>query len=165
MLKLLYPKKYYNSIFDIDLDALKQKGIAGIIVDLDNTLIPWGEDKTTERLHQWLEKMTAMGFRLCIASNSGFNRAVSVAKKFQLPLIARAWKPKQKPFKKGMSILGTPPQKTAVIGDQIFTDMLGGNRMGLYTILVVPISQKELWTTKLVRQLEKVILKRIGNRD
>lgn len=165
MFNLLYPRKYYNSIFEIDLNELKQKGITGIIVDLDNTLIAWNENETPERLRQWLKKVAEMGFRVCIASNNRFARATAIAAELQLPLIARAWKPRQKAFERGMAILKTQRAETAVIGDQIFTDILGGNRMGLYTILVVPISQKELPTTKLLRRAERLVLKRVKSEE
>lgn len=165
MFNLLYPKKYYNSIFEIDLGELKQKGITGIIVDLDNTLIAWNENEAPEKLRQWLKKVAEMGFRVCIASNNRFARATAIAVELQLPLIARAWKPRRKAFKRGMAILKTQRAETAVIGDQIFTDVLGGNRMGLYTILVVPISQKELPTTKLLRRVERLILRRVKREE
>lgn len=165
MFDLFYPRKYYNSIFEIDLGELKQKGITGIIVDLDNTLIAWNENEAPEKLRQWLKKVAEMGFRVCIASNNRFARATAIAVELQLPLIARAWKPRQKAFKRGMAILKTQRAETAVIGDQIFTDVLGGNRMGLYTILVVPISQKELPTTKLLRRVERLILRRVKREE
>lgn len=159
LLQFFYPEKYYSSIFEIDLEELKKEKITGIIIDLDNTLVAWNKRETTEELHKWLEKVRKSGFRLCIVSNSTGTRARDVANEVGLPLIAQAWKPRRKAFRAAMAVLGTKPGETAVVGDQVFTDVLGGNRMHLKTILVVPISEKELWTTRLLRRLERRILK------
>ncbi len=165
LVKLLYPDKYYASIFEIELEKLKKEGIVGIIVDLDNTLIAWNERETPEALHKWLNVVKDYGFRLCIVSNSTTVRAMDVAKNVGLPLIAKAWKPRAKAFIKAMAKLATSRSETAVIGDQIFTDVLGGNKLGLKTILVVPVSKKEMWTTRIIRKLERKILSNIKQRN
>jgi HAD superfamily phosphatase (TIGR01668 family) len=159
--KLLYPEKFYSSIFEIDLEELRKEKITGIIIDLDNTLVAWDKRETTEELHRWLDEVRERGFKLCIVSNSRSARAKEVAREVGLPMIAEAWKPRRKAFRAAMDVLGTSTSETAVIGDQVFTDVLGGNRMNLKTVLVVPISDKELWTTRLLRRLERRILRKI----
>lgn len=161
LLKLLYPEKFYSSVFEIDLEELKREKITGIIIDLDNTLVAWNERETTQELHRWLREVRQRGFQLCIVSNSRSTRAGEVAKELGLPIIAEAWKPRRKAFRAAMAVLGASASETAVVGDQVFTDVLGGNRMKLKTVLVVPISEKELWTTRLLRRLERRVLKRI----
>lgn len=161
LLKLLYPEKFYSSIFEIDLEELRREKITGIIIDLDNTLVAWNKRETTQELHRWLKDVRRRGFQLCIVSNSRSARAREVAKEVDLPIVAEAWKPRRKAFRAAMAILGTGIGETAVVGDQVFTDVLGGNRMNLKTVLVVPISDKELWTTKLLRRLERRVLKKI----
>lgn len=165
IIRLLYPDKYYGSIFDINLKQLKQEGVVGIIVDLDNTLIAWNSRETPEALHRWLNETKSYGFRLCIVSNSTTARSMNVANDIGLPLISNAWKPRAGAFLKAMEKMDTSRSETAVIGDQIFTDVLGGNRLGLKTILVVPVSTKELWTTKILRKLERRILKNISGEN
>jgi len=83
-----------------------------------------------------------------------------VAERADVPFIARARKPRRRSFRRAMELMGTKPETTAVIGDQLFTDMLGGNRLGLFTILVTPISKEEFIGTRFMRFLEKLILKK-----
>jgi HAD superfamily phosphatase (TIGR01668 family) len=84
----------------------------------------------------------------------------------QIPSVTRAIKPRKSPFRRAMKMLGMTPGETAVVGDQIFTDILGGNRLGLYTILVVPMPGKEYWATELInRRLERLVLWRIRQRS
>lgn len=165
LFRFLCPDEYYNSIFDIDLDELKRKDIKGIVVDLDNTLVPWGEEKTTEKLHNWLENLKNSGFKICIVSNNRGARTTTVAAKLNLPLIGQAWKPRKKAFKKAILVLDVPQEKLAVVGDQIFTDVFGGKRMNMKTILVVPISKKELYSTRILRLIERKIINNLMKKN
>ena len=159
-MKRFYPNKYYDSIFDIDLNSLKEKGIKSLLIDLDNTIIPRKEREVSEDLKEWFAKLFNEGFKVCIISNNWKARVDKAVKNLDLPLVARAAKPRKKAFEQGMKILGANRDQTAVIGDQIFTDVLGGNRIGLFTILVVPLSKNDLFYTKILRKLERLILKR-----
>jgi HAD superfamily phosphatase (TIGR01668 family) len=161
LLEPFCPTAYYDSIYDIDFAELKKEGIVGLIIDLDNTLVARGSKETPNRLHEWLKKLEVEEFRVCIVSNNWASKVGVIAKKLNIPLVAQAGKPRRKAFKQGMRILGTNDTQTAVIGDQLFTDVLGGNRLGLVTILVVPIGTKELFYTKLLRHLERIILKKL----
>lgn len=158
MLNLLCPDLYINSIFDIKPEFLKAKGIKGVIVDLDNTLVPWNEVSINKALGEWFQKFKDVGIRLCIVSNNKKDRVTTFGEKIGIPAIHKARKPRKKSFLKGMRILKTKPCNTAVIGDQVFTDILGGNRLGLFTILVIPISKKEFLWTRLMRSIEKAVL-------
>jgi hypothetical protein len=95
---------------------------------------------------------------MCIVSNNKKNRVKSFANELSIPFIHKAVKPRKKAFLKGIKLLGTEIFNTAVIGDQILTDILGGNRLGFYTVLVIPMSSKELWWTRLMRKVERVII-------
>lgn len=158
MLKLLCPDLYINSVFDLEPGFLKQKGIKGVILDLDNTLVPWNNNDINKALGEWFKSFEDYGIRMCIVSNNKKRRVSTFGEKIGLPAIHKARKPRKKSFIKGMKILKTNPSNTAVIGDQIFTDILGGNRLGLYTILVIPISSKEFIWTKVMRSIEKTVL-------
>ncbi len=158
MLQLLCPRLFVNSVHQIDLEALKQTGIKGIIVDLDNTLVPWNEDAEFPKAVAWLKKVKDAGLSVCIVSNNHPRRAKTLAGTFDIPFIWQAVKPRRRAFRKAMRIMKLRQSQTAVVGDQVFTDILGGNRLGLYTILVRPLKKQEFIGTRLVRQVEKIIL-------
>lgn len=156
----LIPKIHVNSPYELDIEVLKKNSIGGIIIDIDNTLVPWSEKHADQRVIELVDKLIGNGFKLCILSNGTKNRVSVFNKDLKLPAVHNAAKPSRAAFKKALRLLGTKPQNTAVIGDQIFTDILGGNRLGLFTILVVPQSSKEFLWTRFVRQIEKLILKK-----
>ncbi|RQD77554.1 MAG: YqeG family HAD IIIA-type phosphatase, partial [Candidatus Syntrophonatronum acetioxidans] len=154
MLKLLCPDVYLESIYDLDLEKLKKNGIKGIITDLDNTLISWGDNTIYPSLDQWFEKLKKEGFKICIVSNNSPDRVSTFAEKFNIPAVSGAAKPRRKPFRRALEELEIKPEEAAVLGDQVFTDVLGGNRLGLFTILVIPVSPREFIGTRVVRQME-----------
>lgn len=163
-MQLLRPKEYRRSIFDIDLDMLKRKGFRAIMLDLDNTLVMWNEPEPTPGLMVWLDKVRAKGMQVCIVSNNSGSRVSEFASKVGIPFISKAIKPRRKGFREAMARLGVNPQETVVVGDQIFTDILGGNRAGAYTILVVPIDPREFFLTQIVRKVERRILRYLMRR-
>lgn len=154
----LIPKIHINSPYELDTEILKKNSIKGIIIDIDNTLVPYAEKYADQRVIDLIEKLKHQGFKICILSNGTKNRVKVFNKDIKLPALHNAGKPRKSAFKKAVALLGTEPQNTAVIGDQIFTDILGGNRLGLFTVLVVPMSSKEFIWTRLVRQIEKLVL-------
>jgi uncharacterized protein len=156
---LLRPAEYHKSIFEINLDKLKAKGYQAIMLDLDNTLVQWNHPDPTPGLLQWLEQVKAKGLRPCIVSNNSGPRVSEFAAKVGIPFIPNASKPRRKGFREAMAMLGVTPQTTVVIGDQIFTDVLGGNRSGAHTILVVPIDPREFFLTQIVRKVERRVLR------
>lgn len=161
MLKLLTPDLHVESVFELNLEKLKKNNIKGLIIDIDNTLVSWDIKYATEKIKTWLLSLKKEGFKVCLVSNNTRDRVVIFNEELKLPAIHRALKPRIGAFKKAMKIIGTTVENTAVIGDQIFTDVLGGNRMGLFTVLVVPILGKEFWWTTFMRKIERHILKLI----
>lgn len=157
-MQLLCPRLYVNSVQQIDLEALWLAGIKGIIVDLDNTLVPWNEDAEYPEAVAWLAKVKDAGFKVCIVSNNRPRRAQTLAGTFDVPFIWQAVKPRRRAFRKAMRMMELSSSQTAVVGDQVFTDILGGNRLCLYTILVRPLKKQEFIGTRLVRQVEKIVL-------
>lgn len=152
------PDLYHKSIYNINFQELKEAGITSIITDLDNTLVEANSPECTPQLTSWLENLKEEGFKVIILSNNNKIRVEEFAKPFSLPFIHRAMKPFNGSFKKALKILGSSANETVVIGDQLVTDIFGGKRMGLYTILVEPISIKENKTTKINRKIESIIL-------
>jgi HAD superfamily phosphatase (TIGR01668 family) len=159
LFKILKPKVYVNSVYNIDLKKLKKiKKIKGIIVDLDNTLVAWGEKEVSKRVIDWVKEVKKLGLKICIVSNTNSKRVAEFAKIFNIPYHSKYFKPFSIAFNNGLKILDTKKSETVVIGDQIFTDMWGGNKLKLLTILVVPIVKKDSMGTFLHRNLEKIII-------
>lgn len=161
MANILYPCIYVNSLLDIELDKLKQQNIKAFILDLDNTVTEWNSIEISQDIMEWFELIKKEGFKACILSNNGEQRIVKVAEKLDVPFIHRARKPRRGAFYQAIKLMELKPEQIAVIGDQIFTDILGGNRSGLYTILVKPIDKREFMGTKFSRALEYFVLRRL----
>lgn len=164
MFKKLTPDLYVKSVFHIDLDDLHKRGIKAIITDLDNTLVAWDDPLPNEKLLGWLKGVQGSGFSVYIVSNNSKERVRKFAEAFGVPAISKATKPRRGAFRTACDELGVKPEEAAVVGDQIFTDVLGGNRLGLYTILVVPVSGKEFIGTKFVRTIERFVLRSLKKR-
>ncbi|MFW6034915.1 MAG: YqeG family HAD IIIA-type phosphatase [Halanaerobiales bacterium] len=160
MITKLQPDLYYRNIFVIDFDKLKQEGIKGIICDIDNTIVPWTEEEVIEEVADWFISIKDKGFDICLVSNGTDRRVQFFSDKLSLPAFGQAIKPTKRAFKLAQKSLDFKKTEIAVIGDQIFTDVFGGNRMGYKTILVDPMSKKEFITTKIMRLLEKIFFKR-----
>lgn len=158
MFELLYPRYYVDSLLDIPLDKLKELNISAFIVDLDNTITEWNSSDLRLEVEDWFRMIKAEGFRACILSNNGAERIRLVADRLDIPFIHRAAKPRRGAFRRAVEIMGVRADQTAVVGDQIFTDILGGNRTGLFTILVKPLARREFIGTKINRTLEIFVL-------
>lgn len=159
MRKWLYPKMYLSSLFDLDPEILRKKDIKAILLDLDNTIVRRDSQRFEPAVEKWLKDLRDQGFSLAIVSNNSPERVNSLAGPLNIPTVSRAVKPMKQAFWRALNLLGARPEHTAVLGDQIFTDILGGNRLGLFTILVVPLKGKEFWATRIFnRRMEKLIL-------
>ncbi|GAE87632.1 YqeG family HAD IIIA-type phosphatase [Acetivibrio straminisolvens] len=143
MLEKFYPDLQADRVQDIDLDFLVKNNIKGLILDIDNTLVPEHVEEADENTIAWIDKVRKMGFRVCIVSNASEKRVIKFNNKLNVDFIHRASKPSCKSFVKAMEIMNTKASETAVIGDQIFTDIYGGNKVDMFTILVTPIDKRE----------------------
>ena len=129
-----------DNIYEISGAALGRRGIRLLLADLDNTLVPYGVPLPDEKLKGWRDELAAHGVTLFILSNNRHeSRPRTFAQALDVPYIGHAGKPKTASFVKAMEQMGVAPEQTAIVGDQIFTDVLGGNRAGVATILVRPI--------------------------
>ncbi|HBQ94620.1 MAG: YqeG family HAD IIIA-type phosphatase [Firmicutes bacterium] len=160
MIKLFQPRLFLTSIFELDLNRLHARGVRGLIMDLDNTLVGWNRPELSHELKAWFQAVRNQGFKMCIVSNNLTERVDQFAEQVGVMAIPKAAKPRRRSFRIAMKRMGTANHNTAVIGDQVFTDILGGNRLRLFTILVHPIDAHEYWTTRLVRRLEHYVVKR-----
>lgn len=158
------PDLTIKNIEELSFDFLVRQGIEGVIVDLDNTILPWVGKEIPLSIRQWFAGLQRLGIRFCILSNGASRRVHRLAATLEVPAISKAIKPRRKAFTKALALLETTGSNTAVIGDQLFTDVWGGNRLRLYTVLVSPLNKKEFIGTMLVRQVEKLVLKKARHR-
>lgn len=158
LLKPFLPNQHVKSIFEISAESLKQKGIKGIITDLDNTLVEWDRPYATPKLIQWFEEMQKENIQVTIVSNNNRDRVKAFSDPLNIPFIPSARKPLGVAFKKAIKDMNVTKDETVVIGDQLLTDILGGNRNGFHTILVVPVASTDGFWTRFNRQIERRIL-------
>jgi len=160
MFDSLRPDMMVDAIWDIAPEQLRARGIAGVILDLDNTIVDWSRSEVREEVRRWAELAQQAGLRLCIASNArGKARVADIAERVGCSWLAPAGKPSRGGLRRVMEMLGTTPQTTALVGDQVFTDIVGGNRLGLFTILVRPLSRRDFPATKIMRIIEWFVLR------
>ena len=155
---LFSPDLYYTSVHAIDLEELKGRGVDALLVDLDNTLLPRDTNVVTREHHEWAREVAAAGFSVCLVSNNWHERVLGVAEELGFQLVPKAVKPMPFAFLKGLRLLGSERSKAATIGDQMFTDVLGGNLLGMTTILVTALSTSDLPHTLLLRRFESMVL-------
>ena len=157
---IFYPKGYFNKVSEISLEYLKQNNIKGLILDVDNTLIDYYRN-ISEDTTNWVNNLKQSGIKMCILSNSNKQEKVKeVARKLELQYTYFGTKPLKRGFKKAKKMLGLKNSQIAVVGDQIFTDVLGANRMKMHPILVEPIKEKDIFITLLKRPIENTIKKK-----
>jgi uncharacterized protein len=156
--KHLVPNLWVDKLRDIPLKKLKILGIRGLLIDIDNTLVAWDADEPHIDVRQWIKDAREMGFQVVLVTNNKLARVERMQAYFMVQGLSAAKKPTTGAMKKAMRLMKLERHQTAIIGDQIFTDVLGGNRVGLYTILVTPISDKEFIWTKMMRQFERLVL-------
>lgn len=156
----LYPNAYLKNVKEITIDFLNKNNIKALILDVDNTLIDFNK-KMLDGVEEWCKNLKKQGIKLFIVSNSNKKTKVEmVAKKLELPYIHFATKPFKRGFKKAAKMLQEKNENIAVVGDQIFTDVIGANRCKMFSILVEPIEKKDLLVTKIKRPLENYIIKK-----
>lgn len=162
--ELLLPDLWVETPDAIDLDALARRGIRCLLVDVDNTLVPWGEGRISQPARRFVERAREAGLSLVLLSNARPSRRAWAAAALGIPSAPRGFKPLPASFVKAASMVGCRPHEAAVVGDQIWTDVLGGNLAGMYTILVDPIQQREHSLTRLGRRLERALLSHLARR-
>lgn len=161
---ILYPKIYLESIKEITIEFLKKYNIKGIILDVDNTLIDY-DRKMVAGAEKWCDDLKEQGIKLCILSNTNKKDKVeNVANKLKIPYLFLAKKPAKSGFLKAGKLLGLPNENIAAVGDQIFTDVFGANRIGMFSILVKQVDKKDIFITRIKRPIEKIVIKSYLNK-
>jgi HAD superfamily phosphatase (TIGR01668 family) len=164
MFQSLRPDIFMPSIYRLDVAALRARGIRGLILDIDNTLVPWNEAGAPETLIQWLALLDSSGLKACLLSNNTRERVTAFASVTGIPSIDAGRKPARRAYEAALEVLGTAPHETAALGDQLYPDVVGAKRMGILTILVVPLSEREFLGTRLKRIIERPLLRLMERR-
>jgi uncharacterized protein len=152
------PDVQVETVADVTPALLQRLGVRGVLIDLDDTLIASDADDMSPAAADWLASLRAAGLRLAILSNGERTRVHRLAERLGLPAFALVGKPFWFAFRRGLAALDTPRSATAMVGDQLFTDMLGANCAGLTSILVRPLTPGKLPHTRVARRLERLIL-------
>ena len=154
---ILYPDAHFNNVREITINFLQKNKINALILDVDNTLIDYDKNLPKETI-EWAKELKNNNIKLYILSNTNKKEKVkTVANKLGIEYMYFAKKPLKTGFKKVQEKLKEPSPNIAVVGDQIFTDIVGGNRCKMFTRLVEPIAEKDIWITMVKRPLENAI--------
>lgn len=141
----LRPKIILNALTDVSPELLHQREITLLMLDFDNTIVPYSTDVPTEIMSKWLHTMAASDIAVCIVTNSKNDRVPRFCEKYGLDCIMRAKKPGTRGIRECLRRYDTLPEHAALVGDQIFTDTLGGNSAGVTTILITAIHNHNIW--------------------
>ena len=155
---MLNPDLYVRTVNDIDLDALAARGVDTLLMDLDNTLLPRDSSSVPAEIVAWTAGLAERGFTVCLVSNNWHERAHIVAAELGFSLVAKAVKPLPFAFLRALKLVGSTRKRSAIVGDQIFTDVVGGKLLGIMTVMVLPLSQSDLPHTLMLRRVERVLL-------
>ncbi|GIV09188.1 MAG: haloacid dehalogenase [Fimbriimonadales bacterium] len=156
------PDEHVHSVTELTPERLHARGIRALLLDLDNTITPWRSRQVPEQVAEWVKQMQQSGIQLCFVSNTrNIGRLHWLSEQLGIPYARGSMKPRRAMLRRALEMLGVEPQHAAIVGDQLFTDVWGGNRLGIYTIWVHPMHPREFVGTKLSRQVEKWILKRL----
>lgn len=158
----LVPDLTVRGLSDVPLPTLQAWGIRGIVVDLDNTLVEYASRQLAPEVSAWVEDALAADFRIVLLSNNLAERVAAIGSHLGVPTVSSALKPLPNGFLRALRVLGTTREETVVIGDQLFTDVLGAQCVGLRTILTEPLIDRDFPATRVLRFLERVVLRRNG---
>lgn len=154
-MKKFLPNKYYKSIFYVNFEKLKEEGIKVIACDLDNTLVPHYEKVPDEKVHELIAKIKQLGFIFVILSNNKEVRVKTFASALNVDYYFASRKPLKKNFIKLFKHYQVMPEQVCLIGDQFMTDVWGANRLGVTSVYVEPLAEKDIIYTKFNRFFER----------
>ena len=162
MLEKFAPKEVVLRLCEIDIDALLARGIDTILLDLDNTITPWRSLDIPDDLAEWLEEAKQKTRVVIVSNTSKMTRLDAIKERLGIEGLGFASKPWG--LKKAVSKFGVDPEKAVAVGDQLLTDIYGGNLAGCYTILVKPVSDDEFFGTLIMRVVERAVFRGLKRR-
>ena len=154
------PNMYKKNIYEVNYKKLKKEGIKCLLFDLDNTCVPYHENIPDKRLKKLFSRLKKQGFTVIIFSNSP-NRRLKKFKDLEVDYNASSLKPLSYSFNKIIKKYNFKKEEICIIGDQLLTDIYGGNKVGIKTCLVDPITTNEIFITKINRILENKKIKKL----
>ena len=157
---LLTPDNLFASYRDLTPAYLCERGIRVLIMDIDNTLAPYEQPKPDENIKAWLSDMQAAGIGLAFVSNNDWERVELFVRDLDIPAFAKSGKPFGKMLRRVMTLYGTDASCTAMLGDQLLTDVFAGKHIGVTALLVPPIKDKTTAFWRIKRTLEKPVIRR-----
>lgn len=162
-MRLLTPSLRIKTVYDLPTLWLKRKCVHAILTDLDNTLVPWRDYKVADELAGWFKALHSDGFRTVILTNARPSPTIQrMSEDLETQLVVGARKPVQRFFWRALERVEAVPSEACVVGDQVFTDVLGGNLVGCHTVLVEQIGHREFAGTRLMRVLERGVLRYVS---
>jgi uncharacterized protein len=162
MLRLVTPHIRVECVCELTPEHLRELGLRTLLLDVDCTLTRYHQHELSPEVAAWIEELRAADVGLCLVSNGMGRRIRSLAKKLGLPCVAKAMKPLPWGVWSAMRKLNSLPAETAIVGDQIFADVMAGRLAGVRSILVRPIHpEEEPWFTRLKRRPEQFVLRRL----
>ena len=159
----LLPGLITDELTDLTPELLRSRSIRLLMMDFDNTIVPYTTDVPTQRMERWLKMMLGSDIQICVVSNSRNDRVKIFCGKYAIPVITRAKKPGTRGIRECLTKFGVDPKEAALVGDQIFTDTLGANNAGVTPILVRAIHNHNIWL-KLRHVLELPFIFAAGKR-
>ncbi len=158
---LLKPLVKVEKVTDISIGILDKYGIKALVLDVDNTLSTHHGQVLTDGLEVWLDLMRENGIKMTVLSNSNSKRLLPFAQKIGLDFISLGLKPLPFGYLRALKRLGTQKSETAIVGDQLFTDILGGNTVGIKTVLLTPIKPETSLRFRMKRKVEAFVIKKL----
>jgi HAD superfamily phosphatase (TIGR01668 family) len=153
------PDYHYPSLADVPIEEFAALGIKGVLLDIDNTLVPYGQhEPIPEENRNWIDRAEAAGVKCILYSNATQKKIGKMERISGLDGVPKAYKPGWAQIGKALKLLGCSKEEALLIGDQGCTDILGGNFGGLMTLLVEPMTKKDWWGTKILRVIEMTFL-------
>ena len=162
MFRIFTPHYRVHRVWELTPERLRQWGLCALLLDVDCTLARYRQGEALPEAARWIEQLRAADFGLCLVSNGMGPRIEQFAQRLGLPCVSRAMKPLPWGVRSAVKKLNRPPSQTAIVGDQLFADVMAGRLAGVRSILVDPIHpEEEPWWTRLKRTPERIVLARL----
>lgn len=158
VLERFYPDVYIDNIFLLPLDEFKKRGIKALVFDIDNTVAPYDMAEADEEIISLFKFLKEEGYRLCLLSNNNKKRVEKFNEKLEAMAVYRAGKPGVKKLENAMFDMGVTKKQTALVGDQVFTDIYCAHKAGVMAVLTKPMCNRDQLVTKVKRGLERRVL-------
>ncbi len=153
----------HDSVLKLTPDIVKQNGLNGLVLDVDETLVPIRTTNASPELRQWVEQIRSTTSLYLVSNNLSESRIGNIARSLDLPYHLGAAKPSRRKIREALKVMDLPPEKVGMVGDRLFTDVLAGNRLGMFTILVEPIIHSDVaLRSHPIRNFEVWISKLLG---